>query len=106
MLRKHEQMWCSQLREINATKIRIDLVLDTKLFKSAPYSAGRKTREIERAEIDKQLKVRIIEPAMSEWAALVLLLPKKKGRLRFCIDYRKINSMKKTKRIIYRGWTS
>jgi len=93
MLRKHESMWSGQLGEINVTEMRIDLVPDAKPFKSAPYRAGPKTRELERAEIDKQLKAGIIEPAYSEWAAPVLFAPKKDGKLRFCIDYRKLNSM-------------
>ena len=71
----------------------IDLVPDSKPFKSASYGAGPKTRELEQAEVDKQLKAGVIEPAMSEWAAPVLFAPKKDGKLRFCIDYRKLNSM-------------
>lgn len=93
MLCKHEKMWFGQLGEINVTEMRIDLVPDARPFKSAPYRAGPKTRELERAQIDKQLKAGIIESAYSEWTAPVLFAPKKDGKLRFCIDYRNLNSM-------------
>ena len=93
MLRKHEKIWNGELGAINVTDMRIDLVPDAKPFKSAPYRAGPKTRELEQAEVDKQLKAGVIEPAMSEWAAPVLFAPKKDGKLRFCIDYRKLDSM-------------
>lgn len=71
----------------------IDLVNDTKVFKSAPNRVENKMRELEGAERDKRLKARMIEPAMPEWAAMVLLAPKKDVKLRFCIDYRKCISM-------------
>lgn len=62
MSRKHEQMWRGKLEDINATEMCIDLVRDEKLFKlNTPYKADRKTRELERAEIDKQLKYGIID---------------------------------------------
>lgn len=44
-------------------------------------------------EINKQLKAGTIEPAMSDWAAPVLSVSKKDRKLRFCIDYKKINAM-------------
>ena len=93
MLRKHEKSWSGQLGDITVTEMRIDLKPDAKPFKSPPYRAGPKTRELEKAEIDKQLAAGVIEPAMSEWAAPVLFVPKKDGKLRFCIDYRRLNSM-------------
>ena len=33
----------------------------------------------------------VIEPANSPWASNVVMVGKKDGKLRFCIDYRKLN---------------
>ena len=93
MLKEHERMWLGELGEINVTEHSIDLIPNARPFKSPPFRAGPKTRELEQFEVTKQLKAGVIEPAQSEWAAPVLFAPKKDGRLRFCIDYRKLNEM-------------
>lgn len=93
MLLKFEHIWSDQLGDINNTEMRINLVPHAEPLKAPPHRAGPKTRELEVAEIDNQLKAGIIEPAMSEWAAAVLFVPKKDEKRRFCIDYRKLNTM-------------
>jgi len=44
-------------------------------------------------EVDKILAQRVIEPASSPWASNVVLVRKKGGSYRCCIDYRQLNNV-------------
>lgn len=56
-----------------------------------------RTSPTNREEIDKQinemLENGVISPSVSPWAAPVVLVKKSDGSMRFCIDYRKINTI-------------
>ena len=64
-------------------------------IKQAPRPIPLKRQD----EVDKLLNDMIshgvIEPSNSPWASPIVLVPKKDGSTRFCIDYRRLNSVTK-----------
>jgi hypothetical protein len=43
--------------------------------------------------LEKMLKRRVIRPSKSPWASPILLADKKNGKVRFCVDYRRLNEV-------------
>lgn len=58
-------------------------------------SHARAHRETIDAHVDATLKNNLIEVAQSEWASNVVLAKKKDESIRFCLDYKGLNSVTK-----------
>jgi hypothetical protein len=76
MLRKHRQMWDGHIGRVSATEHRIDLIPVAKPVHSQPYRSCPRVREIESYEVGRMLKAEVIEPASTEWASPVVIVPK------------------------------
>lgn len=66
---------------------------DTAPIRQNLYRVTKKTVDKLKTEIEMMLQMGIIEPLKSEWSSSILLVPKKDGALRFCTDFRKLNSV-------------
>ncbi|KAL8558029.1 hypothetical protein ACOMHN_057896 [Nucella lapillus] len=56
-----------------------------------PYA----TRQVVEEEVEKMLELGVIEPSRSPYSAPVVIVRKKSGQHRFCVDYRRLNNVTK-----------
>jgi hypothetical protein len=81
----------NQLKPAKVPAMTIETVGDP-IYQRA-YRTPLTKREAIDTEIDKMLELGIIRESSSPWGSPVLLVPKKDGELRFCVDYRKVNEI-------------
>ena len=72
---------------------QIKLIPDSKPYNSPPYRYAPAKRQVIEQNLAEMKEEGIIEPSKSPWASPVVLAPKKDGSIRFCVDYRKLNSV-------------
>ena len=71
---------------------------DIKLLTSEPIrtkgdSIPYKTRSVMETENQDMLDLRLFEPSISPYLSPIVVVPKKDGSVRFCIDFRKLNKV-------------
>ena len=77
---------------------RVEHYIDTILAKPIKEAMRRiplANRETEREEVRKMLKKGVIEPSVSPWSSNIVLVTKKDGSTRFCVDYQRLNAVTK-----------
>jgi len=95
MLKTHSSMWDGTLGVIRATQHAIVTPPDALPIRAQPYRTGQLKRQIIADQINKMLKLNVIAPGHSAWASPVVIVPKRNGKARFCVDYRRINNITK-----------
>ncbi|OWZ04432.1 hypothetical protein PHMEG_00023673 [Phytophthora megakarya] len=70
-------------------------VLDsgTRPFKQKPYRVSKVEGDVMEAELQPYLSLGHIRPSISPWESPVLMIRKPDGGIRFCIDYRRLNTV-------------
>ena len=62
-------------------------------IRQKPYRVSPTVRNCIDEHVEKILDQGVIQPSVSPWATPVVLVKKKDGSERFCVDYRKLNSV-------------
>ena len=101
LLESFEHIFSSKSRPLARTHV-MEHHIDTQQAKPV-HDHLRRFSDLQKKEIDSQinemLAAGIISPCQSEWSSNIVLVIKKDGTMRLCIDYRKLNSV--TKRDLY-----
>jgi len=71
----------------------IDLVPGTSLISIAPYRMSASELGELKKKLEELLEKQFIRSSVSLWGALVLLVKKKDGSMRLCVDYRQLNKV-------------
>ena len=82
----------------STVKHRINTEHHTPVSQGA-YRVSSTERRIIQEEVTKMLKKGVIQPSESPWSSPVVLVKKKDGSWRFCVDYRRLNKL--TKKDVY-----
>jgi len=81
-----------QLGHTNLVQHKID-VGDNSPIKQRPRRVPLGKKQVCDEELDRLEDEGIIEPSNSPWSSPVVLVTKKDGSVRFCVDYRKLNEI-------------
>ena len=92
--RRHSSMWDGNLGTVSATEHGIELEKGPKILSSMTYRQGPAICTTVAEETEEMLNAGVIEPATSQWASAEVPVLKKDGSLRFCADYRRLNTKK------------
>ena len=69
---------------------------DSRPVKQRPYRLPHAYWEEVKQELREMLAEGVIEPSQSDWASPIVLVRKKDGSIRLCVDYRKLNAQSRT----------
>ena len=94
LLREYRDVFCLKGEPLGQTDVvEHEIVTEGRPIKSAYRRVPHGLRDEAVKEEERMKEMDVIEPSQSPWASPVVLVRKKDGTLRYCIDYRKLNEV-------------
>jgi hypothetical protein len=95
LLSKFDDIFSKNSHDLGVCKVTAPTIVTTSETppKQRPFRAPFKLREEIRSHIDKLIKMGVMRVSDTPWVSNLVLVAKKDGSLRPCIDFRKLNSL-------------
>ncbi|XP_055591263.1 uncharacterized protein LOC129743302 [Uranotaenia lowii] len=95
LVNQYRDCFAISTNEIGFTKLETMHIRlkEDRVIRHVPYRVAYGQQKYLRDEIDEMLRNDIIEESSSEFASPVVIVPKKTGGFRMCVDYRMLNSI-------------
>ena len=94
-LQENKSSFAASVQDLGCCKLRkfsISTTTEDPIYIHPFRRSVKETEDIDK-EIKEMLKANIIRESRSPWAFPIVLIPKKDGTKRFCIDFRKLNKI-------------
>ena len=72
---------------------------DSPPIKQVPRRVPLHQQEVVRQHAEDMLQKGVVRPSTSSWASYIVVVKKKDGGTRFCVDYRKLNNVTRRGRL-------
>ena len=95
LIREYASSFSKDDYDLGRTKV-LQHTIDTGLNRPVKEALRRHPQvhqEFIDKEVNKLLDLDIIEPSASPWSSNIVLVRKKTGKLRMCIDFRRVNAL-------------
>ena len=93
LIDKHNHLFVSDVRQLTQTNV-LQATFNTgnsQPIKQRPYKNPLALQAKLDEQINDMLEAGIVSPSSSPWSSPIVIVPKKDGTQRICIDYRKLN---------------
>ena len=97
LLDKNKDLFAQNMEELGQTNVGEHIIITENVppIKKNAYRTASKESNFIKEEINEMLKQDLIQPSQSPWSFPVVVVKKKNGKLRLCVNYKPLNDITK-----------